>query len=684
MGIYGALSTAVTGLQAQAFALQNISGNIANSQTVGFKRVETSFEDLVPDGPPQQQTSGSVIADSRATNTVQGDISTSQVATNMAINGSGYFVVQQKSGQSDGGAIFSGTNYYTRRGDFTMDKAGYLVNGAGNYLEGLPIDATTGNVSGSVPSVVKVSNALLPALATKQVDYQINLPQTPQDGAYQAGVTGSELLHPGDFLPPASVTAATETGSVNLNNNTPATSLGTTNITGSLATAGITSGEGLSITIGGVTKTIAFNNTGVPGSSDAAVDLTAGTGTDLVTAINTAFGGTVASLDGTTGALKLTAANNTDTIAVADDPAATAGALATLGGLAAGAPSSSVVSGLSHNLSILIGSGTAVPVSLTGVTDSAGLLSAVQTAVGAKGTASIDPTTGKLTITAANTADSITLSGADATALGMPTSTVNPVTVPGSGTVSTVSGSNGDNFVNQSISGGAITIYGANGAPVNVQFRWAKTDSAATGGTDTWNLFYMSNSAATGSQTMWSNVGVNYTFDSSGALNPPVDSTTINNLTVDGTSVGDIKLQHGAGGVTQFADPNGASSVTTLTQNGYAAGKFTSVAVDNSGRVVASYSNGQQINVAQVVLATFNGADFLKRLDGGTFAETTDSGSPVLVTNPSISGSSLESSNTDISSEFSNLIVTQQAYAAGAKIVTSANDMLQQALNMIR
>ena len=100
--------------------------------------------------------------------------------------------------------------------------------------------------------------------------------------------------------------------------------------------------------------------------------------------------------------------------------------------------------------------------------------------------------------------------------------------------------------------------------------------------------------------------------------------------------------------------------------------------------MVASYSNGQQINVAQVVTANFNGADSLKRLDGGAFAETTESGSPVISTNPSISGSSLEASNTDISSEFSNLIVTQQAYAAGTKIVTTANDMLQQALNMIR
>ena len=75
MGIYGALSTAVTGLRAQSFALENISGNIANSQTTGFKRVDTDFLDLIPDQPTKIQTSGSVLAQSQATNTQQGSFS---------------------------------------------------------------------------------------------------------------------------------------------------------------------------------------------------------------------------------------------------------------------------------------------------------------------------------------------------------------------------------------------------------------------------------------------------------------------------------------------------------------------------------------------------------------------------------------------------------------------------------
>lgn len=581
MGIYGALSTAVTGLQAQSFALENISGNIANSQTTGYKRVETSFVDLIPDGTPTKQTAGSVIANSTATNNVQGDISSSSTATNMAINGSGFFVVQQKTGEADGSPTFSGATYYTRRGDFDVDKSGNLVNGAGYYLEGLPIDSTTGNVSGSVPSVIKVSNATLPALQTTSINYQLNLPQLPQDGSYVSGTVGSELLKAADF---GTATA-------------PATATGSTTLTGTaLASTAMAPGESMSVNIGGTTTKFDFY--------DSSVAAYAGTnqGIDVKSPITIA----TALADVQT---KLRAAGGTN------------------------AASAVVDLNSSGNAEVMLGSNLTASMTVT------------------------DTTTG----------------------LGIGTRVANAT-----GPVSTIPASGSDAFLNASTSGGAITVYAANGAPVSVQMRWAKTDSAAAGGTDTWNLFTLTNSAATGSQPMWTNAGVNYTFDASGALNPSVTSTPLNNLTVNGVSVGDVTLQFGTNGITQFADSSGTASVTTQTQNGYPAGKYTSVAVDSSGRVVASYSNGKQIDVAQVVTANFNGADALKRLDGGAFAETTESGSPVLSTTPSIAGSSLEASNTDISSEFSQLIVTQQAYAAGAKIVTSANDMLQQALNMIR
>lgn len=140
MGIFGALTTAVTGMKAQSYALENVSGNIANSQTTGFKRIDTSFQDLIPESDLNKQSAGSVTATSRATNTVQGDIQGASVSTFMAINGQGFFVVQKPDNFADGNPAFSGVDLYTRRGDFQIDQNGYLVNGAGYYLMGIPIE----------------------------------------------------------------------------------------------------------------------------------------------------------------------------------------------------------------------------------------------------------------------------------------------------------------------------------------------------------------------------------------------------------------------------------------------------------------------------------------------------------------------------------------------------------------
>jgi flagellar hook protein FlgE len=108
MGIFGALTTAVTGLRAQSFALENVSGNIANSQTTAFKRIDTSFVDLIPDDPPGKQLAGNVVTNSRSTNTVQGDIQAATIGTFMAINGDGFFVIQKPSTFIDNQPVFDG------------------------------------------------------------------------------------------------------------------------------------------------------------------------------------------------------------------------------------------------------------------------------------------------------------------------------------------------------------------------------------------------------------------------------------------------------------------------------------------------------------------------------------------------------------------------------------------------
>ena len=96
MGIFGALNTAVAGMRAQSFALENISGNIANSQTTAFKRIDTSFVDLIPDAAAITAALRQRHLPIRAsTNTVQGDIQSTSIGTFMAINGDGFFVVAE-------------------------------------------------------------------------------------------------------------------------------------------------------------------------------------------------------------------------------------------------------------------------------------------------------------------------------------------------------------------------------------------------------------------------------------------------------------------------------------------------------------------------------------------------------------------------------------------------------------
>jgi flagellar hook protein FlgE len=586
MGIYGALSTAVTGLRAQSFALENISGNIANSQTSGFKRIETDFQDLIPDQPRKLQTAGSVLAVAKATNTSQGDVKSVSNTTYMAVNGSGFFVVEPAIGQSDGSSVFAGANFYTRRGDFDVNKNGYLVNGSGYYLKGLPIDQSTGNISSSLPEVIRISNSFLPAQPTTRVNYQLNLPQLPKNGQYnESKALGSEIFRPQDFM--------------NIPNDVNASATGAAATGGAAATTIAADGETLTITVGAATLNIAFTGTG--GTSAGTIDLTdAATDTvaEVLAEIQTQL-------------------------------------------QAAGANAASATVGLSGG-NIVVDAGT---------------------------------TAHDLTVTSNSTLLGFT-NGTTQSSLALATQMA--------ARVNTVAASDADEFINQTISGGAITVYASNGAPANVQLRWGKIASEEVGGVERWNMFYLANGAATGASTMWRNVGTDYSFTADGALNPALLSTELTNVTIDGVSVGDISLNFGAGGITQFNDANGTAGVTALSQNGYPAGQFVSVAIDDNGRVVVSYDNGQQVETAQVVTAEFNAANQLKRLDGGIFAVTADSGEPILDTSGGIVGSSLESSNTDISEEFTKLIVTQQAYAAGTRIVSTADQMIQEALNMVR
>ena len=123
----------------------------------------------------------------------------------------------------------------------------------------------------------------------------------------------------------------------------------------------------------------------------------------------------------------------------------------------------------------------------------------------------------------------------------------------------------------------------------------ANTYAPGTSTTDTWNLFYLTDSIATGTQTAWQNIGVDYVFGSNGQLAPPVTTATITGLTVNGINLGNITLDHGANGITQFADSNGVAKVTDINQDGFAAGELIGITVSEEAALWRATPTGERL-----------------------------------------------------------------------------------------
>ncbi len=197
MSLFSSLYTAVSGLNAQSTAFGNISDNVANSQTVGFKGVNTAFEDYLTSSTATSNQPGSVGTIAQYSNDVQGTVTASTNPLALAISGQGYFAVQEASGESTSGSpTFSTNQYYTRTGDFTMTSQGYLKNSAGEYLQGWAVTSTTTNgvttsstdQSALVP--VKVSQSEYAPVATSSISLSSNLPASQATGSY-AGTTSN-------------------------------------------------------------------------------------------------------------------------------------------------------------------------------------------------------------------------------------------------------------------------------------------------------------------------------------------------------------------------------------------------------------------------------------------------------------------------------------------------------------
>ncbi|AMB43997.1 flagellar hook-basal body complex protein [Methylobacterium sp. AMS5] len=261
------------------------------------------------------------------------------------------------------------------------------------------------------------------------------------------------------------------------------------------------------------------------------------------------------------------------------------------------------------------------------------------------------------------------------------------VTPTNGATTGSVSQANAQSFIDNSIAGPALTVYTASGAPVSVQSRWAKVAAAdtAAGTSDTWNLFIADKASVSGSQTSWTNIEQAFTFSASGQMTAPTGKTVpINNLTVDGVNVGQVTLDL-SGGLTQYAEASGLATPRDQKQNGYASGSLTSVEVGDNGIISGKYSNGSVIGLARVEVAQFVNPDGLKPDSMGNYQQTVASGEAISgLKDSTVVGANVEQSNTDIAAEFSKMIVTQQAYSANTRVMSTAQTMISDLLNVIR
>lgn len=145
----------------------------------------------------------------------------------------------------------------------------------------------------------------------------------------------------------------------------------------------------------------------------------------------------------------------------------------------------------------------------------------------------------------------------------------------------------------------------------------------------------------------------------------------------------------GAGGTSGLTQVAGASAVTSTTANGTPFGSLSSIAIAGNGIVTATFTNGVSRAIAEIPLATFPNADGLTSVSGTAYQASNNSGLVSLQAAGSggsgqLESNTLEASTIDLSSEFTDLITTQQAYTASSKVITTADQMSQVLLQLIQ
>ncbi len=689
------LYAGISGLKIFQTGLDVTSTNLANVNTTGYKGSRVTFKDIMsqtlkvaaaPNAAtgtgginPLQVGLGSSVS-SIDTVTTQGNLQPTNNFTDLALQGSGFF------------ALSNGTQtFYTRAGTFSFDKDGYLVSNSNAYkVQGY--NATNGVMGSSVEGVQVPTGIILPAKATSSFELTGNLNAASEQ-------TGTVLS--------AGITLAIDDGSSDLNGLYAGFDGGSGNLNDFIS--GLTSGQ-TTFTVNDVTggtSEIYTYKTGV---------LSAGqfnTMQDLVANINADFAGVLTASITPGGALRLTNASLVaHDVTVASSNTMLQTATSSLGGTyAAGgtkdadqfshrATESDLIVDLRNsagdslgvvatdiiNLSANIG-GASLPstgtVTVTGATTLKNLDDAISTAFALTNPDNAKMTsTGQLQVTGdGGTSYAITNLSITAESSGaVPRAAWNNV-YEGTGTNWSQAQAAQDNYRNE------LVVYDQDGVAHTLTL--SANIRSTSGGLMQWVYNVSSVDSKSGVADAVSPSAGTITFNSDGSLSafsPSTITVTPSGVASPFTMQLDAGTTNGFDGLVCFDATNTA---VLKNQNGYASGELDSVTIDQTGLVVGTFTNGKNLDLAQILVAKFDNPAGLERKGDSMWTETRNSGLPNLGT-PGQGGralvltSTLEMSNVDLSSEFTNMIVMERGFQANSSSIKTSDTILQELIQLKR
>ncbi len=715
MSLFGALSSGVSGLTAQSSAMGAISDNITNVNTVGYKNTKVNFQTLVT-----KQTSttfysaGGVQSKPRQATDVQGLLQASTSQTDIAIAGKGFFVVNEANEPGNDDQFL-----YTRSGSFFQDNQGYLKNTSGYFLQGWPTDANgtvkPANTSLTIANKNIVSTDYLASVnlnrvggtasSTTKISVGANLPSSDSAGTtHKTDVQFFDTLGTANTMSVVytrtnrdnqwemTIEPPPGTAVLTMEDNTPTTALVYKSI-GQLqfnipTTAGDANrrpADGSTVVIDGTTYEF---DTDSSTTATKAVDVSS----------NTTLSADVASLVAAIKAQDVDYANYGDGPVTNNRVVVSAGSSTTIMFQDQGTGAITV-----DPTGLLDSSGTAVTTQTSSFTakkqnlaytDTTQLLFSSGTLPSDGETITINSITytfrtaetgaalndGDKTVFTSGTANAANLAilltdledAIEAIDPSFSTSGTR-VETRKTGTSSTV-----NTLVLKSLSSGSYTVDASGLTSLSLtQPDGTAFTSSSSISVDT-KAGIKFNSSGLPSEF---NVGELEILDyANGAADMDDAAVNAKQITMDFGTIGE------ANGMTQFG-----SSYTPvfITQNGSRFGTFAGVSINTSGLMTALFDNGETRPIFQLPVATFVNPNGLEGRTGNVWNATEASGDYTLRTPDNGPAgqtvqSALEASTVDIGEEFTNMIVVQRAYSASAKIISTADAMLEELMRTKR